>query len=306
MSRGAGRKVEITDADKILFPEAGIRKGELVEYHDRVAGTMLPYLADRPITMERYPDGIEEKGFYQKELPKHFPRWVGRLRVEVKEGGSQYQVVCNDRATLVYLAEQACITPHVWLSRAGSLTRPDRLIFDIDPPGDEFGPVRTAAQRLRQILEALGLSTHLMLTGSTGMHVTVPLEPDAGFDAVRDFAQDVAGMLAKAYPDELTVARTRSARRGRVFIDTARNGYAQTGVAPYAVRALPGAPVAAPIGWEELSSAGLSSHSYHLKNLFRRLAQKEDPWQGLDRQRVPLSRAMARLDEAAGLSDLER
>jgi bifunctional non-homologous end joining protein LigD len=300
-----GRKIGLSNLDKILFPEAGITKGELIEYYGRVAETMLPYLKDRPISMERYPDGIDREGFYQKELPEHFPDWIDRIEVDVKEGGSQYQVACNDRATLVYLADQACLTPHVWLSRAESLNTPDRLIFDLDPPGSDFQPVREAARRLREMLEALGLFPLPMLTGSSGVHVTVPLQPEAQFDAVREFAQDVAAMLARGYPEQLTVARSKQRRRGRVFIDTARNAYAQTAVPPYAVRSRAGATVAVPIEWDELSSSDLRSDSYTVKNLFRRLAQKQDPWKGMHGQGVRLSEAMDRLDEAAGLKDLE-
>ena len=304
-----GREIEISNPDKIIFPQAEISKAELVEYYSRAAEHMLPYLQERPISMQRYPDGIGEAGFYQKELPEHFPEWIDSVEVELKEGGSQLQVVCSNRATLVYLADQACLTPHVWLSRAGDLDRPDRMIFDLDPPaedpGEAFRAVRQAARRLQDLLGALDLNPLLMLTGSTGLHVVVPLEPEAEFDTVREFTQDVASMLVEAYPEELTVARRKERRRGRVFIDTARNAYAQTAVPPYAVRARPGAPVAVPLDWDELSASDLSPGSYSIQNIFRRLAQKVDPWADFIDRAAPLSRAVKRLDEAAGLDKLE-
>ena len=170
-------EIEISHAGKLLFPQAGISKADLDEYYLRIAETMLPYLPDRPISIQRFPDGIDGQGFYHKEVPDYFPDWIETVQVEVKEeGGKQRQVLVNQAATLVFLADQACITPHAWLSRADKLDFPDRLIFDLDPPSDDFAEVRFAAKALNEILREVGLVPYVRTTGSKGAHVVVPLD----------------------------------------------------------------------------------------------------------------------------------
>ncbi len=293
------RRLEVTNEDRVFFPDAGITKGDLIDYYRRIAGVMLPHLEDRPLTMHRFPDGIEGKDFYQKDASDHFPSWIERERVTTEEGKKVSHVVCNEAATLVYLADQACITPHLWLSRQGKLRHPDRIVFDLDPPGDgdEFETVRKAARTLREFLsDELRLPVFLMTTGSRGLHVVVPIRPDENFDRVRSFARDVADTLAGRHPDSLTTEARKKKRRGRLYLDTARNSYAQTAVAPYAVRAIPGAPVAVPIDPEELGDRDLHPQRYTMKNVFRRLGQKDDPWKGIDRSRTGLSKARKELD----------
>lgn len=291
-----GRTVELSNTGKVLFPDLRVTKGDLVEYYRRVAETMLPHLRGRPVSMQRFPDGIDGKRFFQKDAPDYFPDWI-RFEEVAKEGGTVRHVVCDDAATLVYLANQACITPHVWLSRAEHLERPDRMVFDLDPPEASEkgpGPARRAARTVRDRLRELGFEPFLTTTGSRGFHVVVPLEPEAGFDEVRAFAQALARELAARQPDRLTVETRKDKRGDRVFLDYLRNGYAQTAVPPYAVRARPGAPVATPVSWSELS--GLDPRRYTVKNLFKRLGQKEDPWAGIDRKRKPLGDARERLE----------
>lgn len=293
------RVVELSNLDKIFFPDAGLTKGDLIDYYERVSEWMLPHMKERPLSLERFPDGIDGEGFYQKETPDYFPDWITRARVPIKgDGGSQFQAVCDQTATLVYLANQACITPHIWLSRRDDLDVPDRMVFDLDPPSSEFEPVRSAARRMRLRLDELGLTSYPMLTGSKGAHVVVPLRREAAFDRVRSLAQDLARSLAEEYPDELTVEQRKNKRGDRVFLDTARNAYGQTTVAPYAVRARPGAPVATPIDWEELDASGLTSNRYTIDNLFRRLSQKGDPWEDIARHGQTLTEAEKRLRDS--------
>jgi bifunctional non-homologous end joining protein LigD len=280
-----------------MFPDEGITQGDLMEYYRRVAETMLPYLKGRPLTMQRFPDGIGDEGFYQKEAPDYFPDWIRRVSIEVKEEGQeQPQVICENVATLVYLVDQGCITPHVWLSRADKLTHPDRLIFDLDPPDDDFELVRSAAQSLREMLEGVGLLPFVMTTGSRGLHVVVPLDRSTDFDTVRSFAKNLAGVLAEREADRLTTKVRKDKRGNRLFLDYLRNSYGQNTVAPYAVRAKPGAPVATPLDWDELSDSNLHSQTYTLQNIFRRLGQKEDPWKGMMRHARSLSEPRRRLD----------
>jgi len=293
-----GHEVDLQNLDKVLFPDAGLTKGDLVDYYERVAEWMLPHLRGRPLSLERFPDGLAGEGFYQKQTPDYFPPWIATASVPVKgKGDSQSQVVCENQATLVYLANQACVTPHVWLSRRDRLDVPDRMVFDLDPPSEDFAPVRSAARVVRERLADLGLSASLMLTGSKGAHVVVPLRRESEFDRVRALARRIAGELSEERSDELTVEQRKSERGGRVFLDTARNAYGQTTVAPYAVRARPGAPVAVPIDWDELDSSGLVSSRYTIENLFRRLAQKDDPWRDIDESAQSLGAAERALDE---------
>ena len=287
--------VEVSSLDKVLFPDSGITKGELIDHYRGVSGRMVPHLRDRPVSMQRFPDGIEAEGFFQKSAPDYFPDWIRRVRVQ-KEGGTVEHVVCDNAATLVYLANQNCITPHVWLSRADELDRPDRMIFDLDPPGDDFGVVKFAARALRELLSQLDLDPFLLATGGRGLHLVVALDRGAGFDTVRAFARDVCELLAERHPDRLTTEARKNKRRGRLFLDYMRNAYAQTGVPPYAVRPRPGAPVAVPLAWDELSAPDLRGNSYHIRNVMARLARKVDPWKGMGRRARSLSGPRRRLD----------
>ncbi|MET9494785.1 non-homologous end-joining DNA ligase [Streptomyces sp. NPDC006552] len=286
------RTVQVKRADKELFPRDGLTKADLVEHYRRVAPRMLPELRGRPLMLERMPDGIEGQRFYQKEVSDYFPDWIHRAVVP-KEGGEVTHVICEDAATLAYLAGQACITPHRWLSRADRPRHPDRLVFDLDPPGDDFAPVRSAAHRLRELLDELELTSGLMTTGSRGLHVVVPLNRRADADDVLAFARAAAHELAERHPDELTTEPRKDARKGRLYLDVARNGYAQTVVAPFAVRSRPGAPVAVPVAWDELDDPGLDARRWTVTDLGDRL--DTDPWAGLARHAGGVSAAERRL-----------
>ncbi len=293
--RAGRRTIELTHPDKVYFPgRPSITKRELVAYYVAVARTMLPHTRGRPVTLQRFPDGIAAEGFFQKEISDWFPAWVPRATVE-KEGGTTTYVLCDDAATLAYLASQGSITPHVWLSRVDKPHHPDRLIFDLDPPNG-FEQARGAAPLVRDLLTRLGLVSFVMTTGSRGLHVLVPLDRSATFDTVRGFARAAATHLAEQHPDTLTV-EARIAKRGqRLFLDTTRNAYAQTGVAPYAVRARPGAPVATPLRWEELSDGALGAQTYSIRNVLARIERDGDAWQGIARRRQGLDRAARRLE----------
>lgn len=299
------RTVDVSSRDKVFFPDAGLTKGDLVDYYHRIADTFLPHVRDRAVAMKRYPDGIGGESFFQKDVPGHFPDWIRRVEIE-KEGGALDQLVIDEAATLVYLADQGCVTPHVWLSRVDRIRHPDRLIVDFDPPGEDpdaaFDPVRWAARTARDLLEEVGLVPFVQTSGSRGLHIHVPLDRTADFDAVRHFAMDLAHLLAHRHPDRLTTAHRKAKREDRIFLDVLRNAYAQTSVAPYAVRARPGAPVATPLRWDELGRSGLSPVSYTIENLFQRLGQTDDPWSGMGRRARgltgPREALNALLDEA--------
>jgi bifunctional non-homologous end joining protein LigD len=291
----------------VLFPRDGITKAQLARYYERIAPYILPHLRDRPISLERHPDGIDGFSFIQKDVSGHFPAWI-RTEVVEKEGGTLRQVIADRVETLAYLANQGCITPHVWLSRADRPRRPDRLVFDFDPPRAGNADVRHVTREAASLLVELGLVPFAMTSGSRGFHLHVPLDRSLDFDDVRTFARDVARLLRGRRPDLLTVESRKDKRRGRIFIDVLRNGYAQTSVAPYAVRARDGAPVATPVDLSELTRSELHPQRYTLRNIFRRLARKVDPWEAFDADARGLAEArteLARLLERNGLSERE-
>lgn len=293
-----GHSLALSNLDKVLFPEDRITKGEVIDYYQRIAEVALPYYRDRPITLQRFPDGIDKEGFFQKDMPDYFPDWIDRAELP-KQGGTVTHVIAKDAATLAYLANQGCITPHLALARCDRPQEPDRLIFDLDPSDDDFEKVRQAALWTRDSLQALGLPSFVMTTGSRGLHVVVPLDRSCGFDTVRDFAHEFARRLADEHPDTLTVAQRKNQRGDRVFLDYLRNAYGQTSVAPYALRARDGAPVATPITWQEAADGKLGPRRYTLANIFRRLAQTDDPWAEIDRHAVALDGAIRRLTGSA-------
>lgn len=288
---------ELSNPTKQLFPSDGLSKAALADYYETVAARMLPHMRNRALVMQRFPEGIEAEGFYQKQVGGHFPPWIARVRVAVKgTGGHQDLVVCNNTATLAYLVGQACITPHLWLSRCDRLEYPDRLVLDLDPPGDDFAPVRRAALRCRELLTDLGLRAYVKTTGSRGAHVVVPLDRSAAFPAVREFARDLAALLASRHPDELTVEVRKAKRRGRLYLDVGRNAYGQTAVAPYAVRARRGAPVAMPIAWSELQDGRLNARTFDTDAVVARVSRNEtDPWAGMGRHARALAGPRRRL-----------
>jgi bifunctional non-homologous end joining protein LigD len=288
--------VETSNEDKLLYPADGITKGDVIDYYTAIAATILPYLEDRPLTMQRFPDGIDEEGFYEKKRPDYAPDWVDGTTVRTRDG-SQKQIVCSNQATLAYLAQLACLTPHTWLSRRDRLDYPDRLILDLDPPGDDFEPVRSAAMAARDLFDELGLPVFVMTTGSRGVHLVVPLDRVLGFDETRQFAQAFAAELARRHDRDLTVEQRKNKRGDRVFLDTSNNAYGQTTVVPYALRARPGAPVATPVEWSELADTATDARRWCLGNIRRRLGQRDDPWKTLTRHACGLGAAAKRLSD---------
>ena len=275
--RAGRRSVEISRPGKALFP-CGITKGDLATYYERVAQAMLPHIKGRPLNLERYPDGIEGERIMQQRAGKYFPDWIRRANVG-KKGGSVEHVVAADAATLVYLAGQACITLHPWLSRADRLQQPDRLIFDLDPSNGKPAEVLRAARTMFDLVRELGLQPWVMTTGSRGYHVTVPLRRSIDFDATRAFARDVAALASRREPRLFTTEQRKAKREGRILIDVMRNAYAHSAVAPYAVRARPGAPVAAPLHPDELGDSDMRPDRWTLRTLPQRLEHDGDPWE---------------------------
>jgi len=285
--------VETHNEDKVLFPGDGITKRDLLDYYVEIADHLLPHVRERPVTLERYPGGVGEDGFFQKDAPEYFPDWIETVRVR-REGGSLDHVICGNQASLAYLADQACITPHVWLSRKDQPDVPDRMVFDLDPPDDDFDVVRAAARAVRDVLGELELPAFLTTTGSRGVHVVVPLRREEGFDEVRSFTREVAALVAARDDRRFTTEVRKDARKGRLYLDVARNAYAQTVAPPYSVRAREGAPVATPIEWDELGD--VDARVGTLRTVRERLEKHGDPWKHLARRARSLDRARKALE----------
>lgn len=293
-----GHEIDVSNRDKVFFPQAGLTKGIVIDYYEQVAEVMVPHMKRYGLAMQRFPDGLEGESFYQKDAPDHFPDWISTVTVPKREGGSFEAPIVDSKAALIYLADQAVLTPHLYLARTDDLEHPDKMIYDLDPPEgtEDYGAVRRAALDVRDVLEELDIQSWVQTTGSKGFHVVVPLDRSLGFDPVREFARDVALLLVRRHPDRYTLEHRKNKRGGRIFLDMLRNAYGATSVSPYAVRARPGAPVATPVDWHEVER-GASPRDWTIQSMPDRLAQKRDPWSGLMRHACSLGGRRERLDE---------
>jgi bifunctional non-homologous end joining protein LigD len=286
--------VEITHPDRVMFPKNGITKQDLADYYGEVADTMLPHLKGRALTVQRFPRGIGEKGFVQQDFAESLPDWMSGVTVD-KEGGTLVHPLADRPEALRWLANQNCIALHVWQSRQDRLHYPDRLVFDLDPSDADFAVVRATARAVAGVLDDLGLARYVQTTGSRGLHVVVPLRAEADFETVRQFARDVAEVVAADDDAHRTVEARKDKRGRRVYLDIMRNAYAQTAVAPYSVRARAGAPVATPLEWDELDARGLRADRFNIRDIPKRLAGQGDPWAQMYRHARSLAGPRERL-----------
>ena len=259
-----------------------------------IAPVMLPHIARRPVTMERFPAGIGKKGFLQKDVSKGFPEWLQRVEVPKKDGVVHHPIVTDTRS-LVWLVNQNSITPHVWTSRAPDVYYPDICVFDLDPYVDDADMLRAAALAVRDLLEEIGLPSWVKTSGSKGFHIAVPLDGKANMGEVEGFAHALGTLLVSRNPKNLTQEFHKVDRGTRILIDTGRNGWSATHAAAYAVRAKPGAPVSAPCTWEELETGKVGPRTFTLRNMAPRIEQVGDLWSGMRRRRRSLNRPLLKL-----------
>ena len=269
--------VAISHPEKVMFPDDGITKGELAEYYALVAPVMLPHLVGRPVTMERFHRGIGAAGFFQKNVEKGAPAWLERVAVPKKDGVVNYPVV-NDARGLQWLANQNCITPHVWTSRVPKLFYPDICVFDLDPLEEDASVLRDVALNLRDMLAELGCRTWVKTSGSKGFHVAFPLDGKSNSGEVARFAHSVGRAMVERDPEHLTQEFYKADRGGRILIDTGRNEFTATFAAAYAVRPKPGAPISAPCSWEEVQSGVVGPQTITLRTMRERLEAVGDLW----------------------------
>lgn len=279
----------LTHPDKVLFPDDGITKQDLAAYYEAVADVMLPHLRRRPITMERFPEGIGGQGFLQKNVVKGFPDWLKRVETPKQDGGTVHYPIANDRRSLRWLANQNTVTLHVWPSRAPRLDRPDLCLLDLDPGRDDAEALRTVALAVRDAIAERRLPSYVKTSGSRGFHVAVPLGARATFDRSSSLAEEIAAEVVRRHPDLATRAFSKADRGGRIYLDTARNRQGATFAAVYTVRARPGAPVSAPCTWREVEN-GIGPQAITLTGIAARLAEVGDLW----RELLPPRRTRAR------------
>lgn len=289
----------ITHPDKVMFPDDGITKGDLAAYYEAMAAVILPHLRGRPLTMERYPGGIGAKGFWQKDVSKGFPEWLQRVEVPKKDGVVNYPVV-TDLRSLLWVTNQNTITQHVWVSRLPDLNYPDLCVFDLDPSKDDVKSVRAAAVGLRDLLAQLGLPSWVKTTGSKGFHIVVPIDGKTPMGAVVRFANAVGTFFISLAPDQLTQEFSKVDRRGRIYVDTGRNGYSATFAAAYTVRAKPHAPVSAPCTWEEIERGQVKPDTFTLRNMPQRVAKVGDLWADMRKRGRSLKQPMEKLRKLSG------
>lgn len=281
----------------MLYPCAGHTKADVVAHYERVADVMLPHLRNRALVLNRFPDGLAGDGFFQKEASRHFPDWIRTVTAPSgNERGEVHHVVADDVDTLRYLAGQACLELHRWLSLAGDLDKPDLLVIDLDPSeGTGLAALRATARATRDLLQRLELVPFLQATGGSGYHVVAPLDGRAGFDDVRALARRIAERLAAADPDGRTIEQRKANRGNRIFLDVNRNAFGQTAITPYSLRARPGATVAAPLDWNELGR--VTPDGFDLRSIQRRLSRKGDPWARIHDHARSAERARRAMDE---------
>lgn len=281
--------IELTNEAKIFFPKSGITKGEVIAYYKHIAEHMLPFISNRALSLVRYPNGIQEEGFFQKNIGEYYPSWIKAVEVPKLQDGHNRMVVCNNAATLIYLANQACLTPHCWLSKIDNLDHPDRLVFDLDPGNKKsFDLIRETALAFKETIESLGLTAFAMLTGSRGMHIIIPVTRTITFKELHTAAQIIAQKVLVKNPKHLTMEIRKESRGEKLFIDCNRNSYAQTSVAPYAIRAYEKAPIASPICWKEVEDSTLTPQRYNINNI-PQASKEHHPWAKMTHSAKPIA-----------------
>jgi bifunctional non-homologous end joining protein LigD len=291
------RRVRLTNADRLLFPNDGITKGDLFAYYEAVAPVLVPHLRDRPFTMKRYRAGIAGEGFFQKQAPKGMPRWIRtrQFRTFRREGGSRLVdfPLVNTPEALLWMVQMHCIDMNAWYSRIDKPDRPDFVVFDLDPPDGGFQLAVRVAHLVREALEELDLASYPKTSGADGIHVLVPITRRSSFDQTYEFAERVSRSLEERYPGLATTEWLKRKRSG-VLVDHRQNGWGKTIASVYSVRPRPGAPVSAPLRWEELTE-DVTPRQFGMQEVLARVEREGDLFEPVLRGGQVLSRALRKL-----------
>lgn len=285
-------RITYKNLDKILYPKDNITKRKVLEYYQKNATLILPYFKDRPLTLQRFPNGIQEAGFYQKNASYFFPKWIKTLPILKKNEEPISLIICNNSSTLLYLVNLGALSFHLWLSKQDRLLTPDRLIFDLDPSSDNFKDVVNAAKILKSVLEDLKLNPYVMTTGSRGLHVVVPIKREKEFSFTHEASKKIAMLALEKNPNLLTLKVAKEKRNKKVFIDYIRNSYGQTTISPYSLRTINKAPVATPLYWDELNDKNLNAQRYNIDNIEEKLNRDNDPFKDIDKKAKSLVKVL--------------
>jgi bifunctional non-homologous end joining protein LigD len=291
--------VRLSSADRVLFPEDGITKGDLFEYYERVAPVLVPHLRDRPFTMKRFREGIAAAGFFQKQAPKGMPSWIPTRRFEThpREGGSRLVdfPLVNAPDALLWMVQMHCIDMNTWYSRVDKPGRPDYVVFDLDPPDepDGFAQAIDVAHLIHELLDELELPGYVKTSGADGIHVLAPIQRRASFEQTYDFAAEASRLLEQRHPGVVTTEWLKKKRSG-VLVDHRQNGWGKTIASVYSVRPKPGAPVSTPLRWEELTP-DLRPQHFTMDVVLRRISELGDLFEPVLRDQRALGPAVKRL-----------
>lgn len=287
----------LTHLDKVYFPGDRLTKGDVVAYYERVASYILPHLKDRPQSLRRQPDGIRNEGFFQKDMTGYVPKRVVTRRIPSRSGGRTINyALCQDRWSLLYLANLGCIELNPWLSRVESLDRPDYAVIDLDPDGNSFDDVVKVALEVRRVLRRAGADAWCKTSGATGLHLYVPVGARYGYDEVRAFAEKVCRIVHARLPQITSVERSPAKRRGKIYLDFLQNRRGQTVAAAYCLRPIPGAPVSTPLRWTEVKK-GLRPSRFDIRSVPARLERLGDLWAEIDKRPIDLAACLKKLEK---------
>jgi len=294
-----GKKLKLTNLKKVYFPDEGYTKGDIIEYYRNIAKYMIPYLKGRPESLNRHPNGIDGESFYQKDVAALPPDWVKTEMIYSEHNEKEINyLVCNDEATLVYLANLGCIEINPWFSRIEKIDNPDYLVIDLDPEDISFDKVVEAALAVKEILDIAGAKSYCKTSGATGLHIYVPLGAKYNYEVARNFAYIVAQFAYKKVPGFQSLQRSPSTRQKKVYLDYLQNRPGQTLAAPYSIRPRKGAPVSTPLKWEEVK-IGLSPDQFNIKNTLERLGKTGDIFKDVLGKGIDITKCISKLEAYA-------
>lgn len=292
------REVTLSNLEKIYWPEDNFTKGDMIEYYDAVADYILPYLKDRPLSLKRNPNGILDEGFFQKDAGEQAPEWVSKIDIHSESNDKTiHYIMCNDKASLLYIANLGCIEMNPWNSASKKIDQPTYMVIDIDPsPKNSFEEVIETALVVKSILDKAGADSYCKTSGATGLHVYVPLAEKYSYEQTKDFAHLVAGLTVEQLPGISTIERSFSKRNERIYVDYLQNSTGQTLASAYSVRPKPGAPVSAPLQWSEVKK-GLSPSRFTIQNMLERIQKKGDLFAPVLQKGIDLKKCLQKLEQ---------
>lgn len=292
-----GAAINLTNIQKVLWPEDGITKGDYIKYLVDISPYILKYLKGRPMVFTRYPDGIYGRSFYQKNCPGYAPEWIKTLSIKGAKREIKY-IMIEDVKTLVWVGNQASIELHPWHSRADSLNYPDYAVFDLDPmENTDFNDALELAAALNKILALQGIKSYPKTSGATGLQVYVPLEPRYTYKQVQDFTHFFSAVVVDAFPKKATIVRQVKGRGGKLYMDYLQNIRGKTIVAPYSVRPRAGAPVSTPLNWDEVAGGRVNQKDYNIETIFDRLQKVGDPFSGVIEEKQNIDKILKYIEE---------